>query len=163
MVDKTTFSVNASNLTMRIQQAEIYLKEFENEVKRANGASGIFRSKEDVLSRIMILNEFAPQDARVKDLFERARKCIMGATGNFTDITDDMLVYLKNEENIRALYSEKSEKAWNALKAQYADRTLEKVYPAPDVTQVSLEELKGKYVILDEVRYPMNQIGRAHV
>lgn len=157
MVDKTTFSVNASNLTMRIQQAEIYLKEFENEVKRANGASGIFRSKEDALSRIMILNEFAPQDARVKDLFERARKCIMGATGNFTDITEDMLVYLKNEENIRALYSEKSEKAWNALKAQYADRMLEKVYPAPDVTQVSLEELKGKYVILDEVRYPMNQ------
>ena len=39
MVDKTTFTVNAANLTMRIQQAEMYLKEFENEVKRANGAS----------------------------------------------------------------------------------------------------------------------------
>ena len=72
MVDKTTFTVNAANLTMRIQQAEMYLKEFENEVKRANGASGIFRSKEDALSRIMILNEFAPDDPRVKELFDRA-------------------------------------------------------------------------------------------
>ena len=32
MVDKTTFTVNETNLTMRIQQAEMYLKEFENEV-----------------------------------------------------------------------------------------------------------------------------------
>ena len=157
MVDKTTFTVNASNLTMRIQQAEMYLKEFENEVKRANGATGIFRSKEDALSRIKILNEFAPNDPRIMDLFERAKKCIIGSTGNFTDITEDMIIYLKNEENIRALYSEKSERAWNALVAEYADKTLEKIYPAPDVTQVSIEDLKGKYVILDDVRYPMNQ------
>lgn len=157
MVDKTTFTVNASNLTMRIQQAEMYLKEFENEVKRANGATGIFRSKEDALSRIKILNEFAPNDPRIMDLFERAKKCIIGSTGNFTDITEDMIIYLKNEENIRALYSEKSERAWNALIAEYADKTLEKIYPAPDVTQVSIEDLKGKYVILNDVRYPMNQ------
>ena len=69
MVDKTTFTVNETNLTMRIQQAEMYLKEFENEVQRANGASGNFRSKEDALSRIMILNEFKPDDERIKALF----------------------------------------------------------------------------------------------
>ena len=34
MVDNTTFSVNSTNLDMRIGQAEIYLKEFENEVKK---------------------------------------------------------------------------------------------------------------------------------
>ena len=157
MVDSTTFSVNATNLTMRIQQAEIYLKEFENEVKRANGATGIFRSKEDALSRIMILNEFAPDDPRVKDLFERARNCIKGASGNFTDITDEMTQYIRNEEAIRAMYAEKSEKAWNALTAQYADNMIEKVFPAPDVKKTPLDDFKGKYVILDEVRYPMNQ------
>ncbi len=157
MVDKTIFSVNADNLSMRIGQAEMYLKEFENEVKRANGATGIFRSKEDALSRIMILNEFAPDDPRVKNLFERARACIVGATGNFIDITHDMIVYLENEENIRKLYSEKSENAWNRLVSQYQDRMLQKVYPAPDVMRTSLEELRGKYVVLDEVRYPGNQ------
>ena len=157
MVDKTTFTVNEGNLSMRIGQAEMYLKEFENEVKRANGASGMFRSKDDALSRIMILNEFAPDDPRVKGLFERARACIIGSTGNFTNISDDMLVYLKNEENIKKLYCEKSEKAWNKLVAQYQDRMLDRVFPAPDLSEITLEDIQDKYVILDEVRYPANQ------
>ena len=157
MVDKTTFTVNESNLTMRIQQAEMYLKEFEAEVKRAQGATGMFRSKEDALSRIMILNEFAPDDPRVKELFNRAKACVMGSVGTFFDVTDDMTVYLKNEENIRRLYAEKSERAWNELVAKYSDNMIEKVFPAPDVKQQHVDELKGKYVVLDEVRYPANQ------
>ena len=100
MIDSTIFSVDSNNLTMRIQQAEMYLKEFENEVKRANGSTGIFRAKDDALERIKILNEFAPNDPRVQDLFLRARKCIMGSSGNFIDITDDMLAYLRNEEEL---------------------------------------------------------------
>ena len=157
MVDIITFSVNETNLTMRIQQAEYYLKEFENELQRANGATGIFRSKEDALGRIKLLNEFAPNDPRVMALFERARKCVVGAAGNFIDITHDMIVYLENEENIRRLYAQKSETAWNSLVAKYQDRMLEKVFPAPDVMEVRADEIQGKYVILDEVRYPMNQ------
>ena len=157
MVDSTTFTVNSTNLTMRIQQAEMYLKEFENEVKRAQGATGIFRSREDALSRIKILNEFAPDDPRVKDLFQRARNCVIGSTGNFTEITGAMTQYLVNEENIRKLYCEKSENGWKELTAQYADKTLEKIYPAPDPMNDSMDEVTGKYVILDEVRYPMNQ------
>ena len=149
MVDSTTFTVNSTNLTMRIQQAEMYLKEFENEVKRANGATGIFRSREDALSRIKILNEFAPEDPRVKDLFQRARNCVIGSTGNFTDITDAMTQYLVNEENIRRLYCEKSENGWKELTAEYADKTLEKIYPAPDPMNDSMDEVTGKYVILD--------------
>ena len=157
MVDSTTFTVNSTNLTMRIQQAEMYLKEFENEVKRAQGATGIFRSLEDALSRIKILNEFAPDDPRVKDLFQRARNCVIGSTGNFTEITGAMTQYLVNEENIRRLYCEKSENGWKELTAEYADKTLEKIYPAPDPMNDSMDEVTGKYVILDEVRYPMNQ------
>lgn len=157
MVDKTTFTVNESNLDMRIGQAEMYLKEFENEVKRANGATGIFRSKEDALSRIMILNEFAPDDPRIKSLFERARNCVLGSTGNFTDITDDMTVYLVNEQKLRDMYAEKSEKAWNDLFEQYRDRMLEKVFPAPDLSEITVDEIKDRYVVLDEVRYPANQ------
>ena len=157
MIDATVFSVNSTNLTMRIQQAEIYLKEFENEVRRANGATGIFRSKEDALGRIKILQEFAPDDPRVRDLFERAKRCLVGSLGNFFDVTADMTVYLENEENIKKLYAEKSEKAWNALLEQYQDKLLEKVWPAPDVREQSMEELTGKYVVLDDVRYPANQ------
>ena len=46
MVDSTTFTVDTNNLTMRIQQAEMYLKEYENEVKRAQCGTPIFRSRE---------------------------------------------------------------------------------------------------------------------
>ena len=157
MVDSTVFSVNSTNLTMRIQQAEIYLKEFENEVRRANGATGIFRSKEDALGRIKILQEFAPEDPRVKDLFDRAKRCLMGSLGNFSNITEEMTAYLVNEENIKKLYAEKSEKAWNALLMQYKDRLLETVWPAPDVRHQSMDELTDRYVVLEGVRYPANQ------
>ncbi len=157
MVDSTLFNVNANNLTMRIQQAEVYLKEFENEIKRAQGGTGIFRSKEDALSRVMILSEFAPDDPRVKDLFQRAKACVMGAAGNFIDITPEMTQYLVNEENIRKLYAEKSENAWNRVLSEHQDQLLPKVFPAPDVTETPIDELKDQYVVLDEVRYPMNQ------
>jgi len=157
MVDSTLFNVNANNLTMRIQQAEVYLKEFENEIKRAQGGTGIFRSKEDALSRVMILSEFAPDDPRVKDLFQRAKACVMGAAGNFIDITPEMTQYLVNEENIRKLYAEKSENAWNRVLSEHQDQLLPKVFPAPDVTETPIDELRDKYVALDEVRYPMNQ------
>ena len=157
MVDASTFTVDQNNLTMRIQQAEMYLKEFENEVKRAQGGTPIFRSREDALSRIKILNEFAPDDPRVKELFQRASKCVVGSAGNFKDITEDMIAYLKNEEELKALYCQKSEQAWNDLVDQYKDKMLEKLYPTPDMNEVYLDELTDKYVILDDVQYPGNQ------
>lgn len=157
MVDSSTFSVDSNNLTMRIQQAEMYLKEFENEVKRANGSTGIFRSKDDALERIMILNEFAPNDPRVQDLFQRARKCIMGSSGNFIDITDDMLAYLRNEDELKKTFAQKSEDAWNKLVAEYSGKVREKLYPAPDVLEEDLDDLKGQYLIIDDVQYPGNQ------
>ena len=157
MVDSTTFSVNESNLTMRIQQAEMYLKEFEAEVRRAQGATGLFRSKEDALSRIMILNEFAPNDPRVQALFKRAKDCVMGSTGNYTTITDDMTIYLVNEENMRKLYAEKSAAAWEKFRAEHESELIEKPFPAPDVAADDPEDRTGRYIILDDVRYPMNQ------
>ena len=157
MVDKTTFTVNRDNLSMRIGQAEMYLKEFEAEVQRAQGATGIFRSKEDALARIKILSEFAPDDPRVKSLFDRARKAIIGSTGNFIEITGDMTVYLENEQKLREMYAEKSGEAWKELTAQYQDKMLEKVFPAPDVMETRIDDLRDRYVILDEVRYPANQ------
>ena len=157
MVDSTTFTVDTNNLTMRIQQAEMYLKEFENEVKRASGSTGIFRSKDDALERIMILNEFAPNDPRVQDLFSRARKCIMGSSGSFIDITDDMLAYLRNEEELKKTFAQKSEDAWNKLVAEYSDKLREKLFPAPDVLHEDIDNLIGQYLIIDDVQYPGNQ------
>ena len=157
MFDSSVFTVNQDNLTMRIQQADVYLKEFENEVKRANGSTGIFRSRDDALERIKILNEFAPNDPRVKDLFDRARKCVMGSAGNFIDITDDMLAYLRNEEELKKQFAQMSEDAWNKLVSDYSGKIREKVFPAPDVLVEHIDDIAGQYVILDDVQYPGNQ------
>ncbi len=157
MVDRTIFNVNETNLTMRIGQAEMFLREFENEVRRANGATGVFRSKDDALSRIKLLYEFAPEDPRVKDLFDRARKCIIGSTGNFIKITPDMTAYLRDEEELRATFAKKSETAWESLLAEYRDRLIERPFPAPDPLSSDSAEYTGKYLILDDVRYPQNQ------
>ena len=157
MVDRIIFNVNETNLSMRIGQAEMYLREFENEVKRANGATGVFRSKDDALSRIKLLHEFAPNDPRVQDLFDRARKCIISSTGNYIKITPEMTAYLRNEEELRAIYAKKSEAAWEAKLSECADKLLDKIYPAPDVLSVPADEYTGKYLVLDDVRYPANQ------
>ncbi len=157
MVDQTSFPINDTNLSQRIQQTEFYLKEFEKEVTRAQGATGRFMYKEEALSRIMLLNEFAPDDPRVKNLFARAKSCVLGSVGNFVDITPAMTVYLVNEENMRKHYAEISEKAWSSLVAEHQSEMLETVFPSPDPKEVSYEEVVGKCVILDEVMYPTNQ------
>lgn len=157
MANNINFNINDTNLSMRIGQAEFYLREFENELQRANGATGVFRSKDEALSRVKLLHEFAPQDPRVQALFDRAKKCIVGSTGNFIEITDEMTVYLRNEENLRSMYADKSVEAWERALAQAQDKLIEKVFPAPDILQDSADDYIGKCVVLDEVRYPANQ------
>lgn len=158
MFDNSVFVVNESNLSMRISQANYYLQEYEKEVARAQGASGYsFRSKEDALGRIKILVEFAPNDERVQDLFSRAKACVKGGAGNISEVDPSMTIYLENEENLRKFYAEVSEKAWNEVLAAHAADQLERMFPTPDVKKFLLEDVQGKVVVLNNVRYPDNQ------
>ncbi len=158
MFDSSVFQVNESNLSSRISQATHYLEEFEKEVARAQGAaSNTFRNKEDALGRIKVLVEFAPEDDRVKDLFARAKACVKGGAGNISTVDPSMTVYLENEENIRKHFAEVSEKAWNDILAANTENKLEKVFPTPDFNKYMLEDMQGKIVVLDNVRYPENQ------
>ncbi|MCQ2540074.1 MAG: hypothetical protein MJ114_06445 [Acetatifactor sp.] len=158
MFDSSVFQVNESNLSSRIAQATHYLEEYEKEVARAQGASGVtFRNKEDALGRIKVLVEFAPEDDRVKDLFARAKACVKGGAGNISTVDPAMTVYLENEENIRKHFAQVSEAAWNKVLEEHKADMLEKVFPAPDFSEYVLEDVQGKIVVLDSVRYPDNQ------
>jgi len=66
-------------------------------------------------------------------------------------------IYLENEENIRKHFAEVSEKAWNDILAANTENKLEKVFPTPDFNKYMLEDMQGKIVVLDNVRYPENQ------
>ena len=158
MFDSSTFTVTESTLSSRISQATYYLEQYEKEVARAQGASNyVFQSKEDALGRIKLLKEYAPEDMRVMELFERARACVKGGAGNITEVASEMTVYLENEAKIRAHFAEVSEKAWNEMLAANTENRLEKVYPTPDFNKYTLEDMEGKIVVLDNVRYPDNQ------
>lgn len=158
MFDSSVFTVNETNLKSRIDQASFYLGEYEKEVALAQGAGSTnFRNKEDALGRIKILVEFAPDDERVKDLYARAKACVKGGAGNISEVNPAMTVYLVNEENMRKHFAEVSEKEWNKLLSQYKGEMLEKVFPSPDYKEVSLDDLKDKIVLFENVRYPENQ------
>lgn len=158
MFDSSVFTVNETNLRARTDQAEFYLKEYEAEVARAQGASNVtFRNKEDALGRIKILVEYAPNDARIQDLYARAKACVKGGAGNISAVDSSMTQYLVNEEEMRKHFAQVSEEAWNKMVADNAQNALEKAYPAPDVAKVSVDDLRGKVIVLDNVRYPGNQ------
>lgn len=158
MFDSSVFTVDEATLNTRIAQATHYLEEYEKEVERAQGAAGYsFRSKEDALGRIKILVEFAPDDERVMNLFARAKACVKGGAGNISTVDPAMTKYLENEENIRKHFAEVSEKAWNDILAANAENRLEKMFPTPDFNKYVLSDMRGKIVVLDNVRYPDNQ------
>lgn len=158
MFDSSVFTISESNLSSRITQATHYLEEYEKEVARAQGAANYtFRNKEDALGRIKMLVEFAPNDERVQGLFARAKTCVKGGAGNIVTVDHSMTVYLENEENIRRHYAEVSEKAWNDFLSANTENKLDRLYPTPDFKKYTLDDMKGKIVVLDNVRYPDNQ------
>jgi len=160
MFDSSVFEITASNLNSRITQATHYLEEYEKEVARAQGAAGYtFRNKEDALGRIKMLMEFAPNDERIQSLYDRARACVKGGAGNIVSVDQTMTVYLKNEENLRKHFAEVSEKAWNEFLAKNTENKLEKQFPVPDFHKFTLDDMKGKIVVFDNIRYPDNEFS----
>ncbi|MBR1470705.1 MAG: hypothetical protein IJ600_03580 [Lachnospiraceae bacterium] len=158
MFDESVFTITKDNLNSRITQATHYLEEYEKEVARAQGAAGyVFRNKEDALGRIKMLVEFAPKDDRVMDLYTRAKACVKGGAGNIVTVDPSYTVYLENEENLRKHFAEVSEKAWNDILAANTENRLEKIFPVPDFSKFTIDDMKDKIVVLDSVRYPDNQ------
>ena len=145
---------------MEIGKAEFYLKEFEKEVARAQGADmGRYYNKNEALSRIQKLATNYPDDPKVQDLVHRASMTLMKSKGDFMEITPDMTAYLRNEKEMQERYRKLSQAKWQELLA--AKQPITKVFPTPDPMKVDLEELKGKYIVLDRVIYPSNQFQGA--
>ncbi|MBP5330725.1 MAG: hypothetical protein J6Y89_02615 [Lachnospiraceae bacterium] len=160
MFDSSVFTIGESNLSSRIAQATHYLEEYEKEVERAQGAANyVFRNKEDALGRIKMLVEFAPDDERIKSLYARAKACVKGGAGNIVTIDPAMTVYLENEDRIRQHFAEASEKAWNDMLSANTENKIEKLYPVPDFHKYTLDDMKGKIVVLDKIRYPENSFS----
>ncbi len=141
-----------------VDKANYFLKEFEKEVDRAQGASNTrFFHKIDALTRIKQLNEQYPDDPRVKDLMKRASIAVQRSMGDFRQITPEMLAYKTNEEQMRTRIKSMNENEW---KKQQTDKNiLAKVFPAGDPESVNIQDYLNKYVVLENVLYPSNMFN----
>ena len=137
--------------------ANYYLKEFEAEVKRAQGnANTLFRNKNEALNRIQTLMKAYPEDPAVLALYERARTALMMSKGNYQQITPAMVAYLNNERQLREKYAQLSAAKWQEL--QQGRELITKVFPSVDPLKNTPEtDPTEKTIVLPDVKYPDNQ------
>ncbi len=150
-------AVDTSQFKKEADFAEHYLSEYEKEVARAHGAKTLYRYEREALTRIRDLMRKYPDNSRVKQLYDRARKAAMRSEGDYIEITPAMIQYQKNEEELRRIIWSKSEQQWKERIASLGDKFLAKTYPTPDYEEVSIDDLRDKYVVIEDVRYPANQ------
>ena len=147
-----------ARLKMLIEQADFYVREFEREVSlQRGGEKMVWRSKRDALDRVQKLKQTYPHDPRVEDLFQRVKTALMKSKGDYTQVVENWTTYKRNEETLRKIISEIGAKAWSDLVARHGDKVLKKNFPIPDYKEVKLDDLKGTYVVLDDIEYPRKQ------
>lgn len=149
--------VDTSQFNKDVGFAEHFLSEYEKEVARAHGAKTLYRYEREALTRIRDLMRKYPDNPRVRQLYDRARKAAMRSEGDYIEITPAMTQYIRNEDELRRIVWAESEKEWQSFIAQAGEKFLTKTYPTPDYNEVSLDDLKDKYVVIEDVRYPANQ------
>ena len=138
--------------------AEYYVKEFENEVARQRGGDKwVWRNKNTALQKVQDLKLKYPDDPRVEALFQRTKIALKKSKGEYTEVSADWTAYLHNEENLRKLISAAGEKEWKQFLEQHRAKVLTKNYPTPDSAKVTVDDLRGTYVVLDDVEYPHHQ------
>ena len=152
-----------------LTRAEFFLKKFEDRLVRFRGqAFRLGYEDQEALNRIKALKEKYPEDPAVEELFQRGKMALMKSKGDFMEITPDMLTFRENEKKLKKLFGEIADKEWKRFTEDIlaGPTVLPKAFPAPDRTQVSIEDIRGSYVILDEFEYPANQfidLGREFV
>ncbi|MDI9388310.1 MAG: hypothetical protein QM441_03675, partial [Synergistota bacterium] len=152
-----------------VTRAEFFLKKFEDRIVRSRGQPfKLGYDENEALKRVRELKEKYPEDPAVEALFQRAKAALMRSKGDFIEITPEMLVYRENEQKLKKLFGDLADREWKEFTGEIlaGPVVLQKAFPSPDRTEVSIEELQGKYVILDDFEYPAGQfidLGREFV
>ncbi|MBN1919444.1 MAG: hypothetical protein JW889_16225 [Verrucomicrobia bacterium] len=149
--------------------AQHRLKQFARKVELARGQPMKLGFEEnEALDRIKNLKEKYPDDPEVEELFQEARKLLIASKGDVIVITPEMTSYRENEQKLKQVFAEAAEKEWASLRAQAEQSAdyIAKPFPPTDREDATIAEMSGRFVILEDFRYPANQfkdMGREFV
>jgi hypothetical protein len=152
-----------------ISKAEFFLKKLEDQAARAKGQPfNPTIDSQQALERIKVLKENYPNDPVVEALFQRARKAFMFSKGESIDITPEMLSYRNSEKKVSELFAREAKLALDRMNSEIksSKSPIIKALPAPSPRDVSDQEIMGRYVVLEDFRYPTNAFvsyGREYV
>ncbi len=145
---------------LQLDGARYRLEKFEQKVKLARGAKiRMGFTENEALKMISALKDKYPDNPQVEDLFQRARKAVLASEGKIVEMSDDVLLYRKNQEKLAEIFKAEGEKEWAAFKekALSGGAMLPKAFPAPSHHETDLSDLRGKYVVLEDFEYPSNE------
>ncbi|MCR4554572.1 MAG: hypothetical protein K5752_06600 [Succinivibrionaceae bacterium] len=153
-------NMTEEQLNRTIKQAEYHVKEFEKEVELQHGGDKTrYINKQNALDRVQALKLAYPDNPEIEKLFQRTKTALMKSKGDYATVDPAWLKYRVDEENLRKKISALGDEEWNRILASSVDpaKIVAKEFPAPDPKKVSIEELKGSFVVLTDVEYPNNQ------
>ena len=151
-------AADAQAVKRRVTQVEYHVREFEKEVaQQRGGVKMVWRSRQTALERVQQLKKEFPDDPDVEKLFQRTRVALMKSMGEYTEVSPEWTLYKRNEDDLRKVIAGEGEKRWEELLAERKDKIIGKAFPAPDPDSVSVDDLKGSCVILEDVQYPQHQ------
>ena len=153
-------NMTEEQLNRTITQAEYHVKEFEKEVELQHGGDKTrYINKQNALDRVQALKLAYPDNPEIEKLFQRTKTALMKSKGDYATVDPAWLKYRVDEENLRKKISALGDEEWNRILSSSVDpaKIVAKEFPAPDPKKVSIEDLKGSYVVLTDVEYPNNQ------
>ena len=145
---------------LELSGAEHRMDNFEEKIKRMRGQ--VFKLgplETETLKRISALKEKYPDDPKVQELFERARKAIIASKGEAVEAKPDWARFRDNAQRLLQLFADEGEKAHEAFqaKALATKDPITKAFPPPDPRKVNADTVIGRTVILAEFQYPENE------
>ena len=147
---------------LELRGAEHRLEEFEDRVRRAGGKPfRLTHIEEEALRRIKALQVEYPDDPKVLELHERARRALLGSKGEFVDVTEEMLAYRRTAEILREKFAGVAAEELEELEAQIAVEQGGPLaaFPCDNPLQSDMSEFEGKWVLLEDFAYPRNEFS----
>lgn len=152
-----------------VSRADYFLRKLEEKVRKSRGAAFPLRyEEEEALKRIKKLKEQYPDDAKVEEMFARARRALLASKGEVVQIGQEMLAFRENEQRLKKVFAAEADQAWQLLRDNTlaSPTTLRQPFPSPSHRDVGVEEMAKRHVILEEFIYPANEfsdLGRQFV